>query len=127
LLIGQAVDAQGVPLAQTPVSAWQQGRPVVATTTDPAGVFLAKGLRGGTCEIAAGEARGVFRLWAPGTAPPSAKPAALLVAGDGPMRGQCSPMAFWLSKPWVIAGVVAAAVAVPVAIHEHQEDRLSSP
>jgi len=126
-LLGQAVDAQGVPLAGKPVSIRQQGNEVVATTTDPAGYFLVKGLRGGTYEIAVGEARGIFRLWAAGTAPPSAEEGALVVTGDMPVRGQGGPIGFWLSKPWVVASAVAAAVAVPVAIHNHRVARLSSP
>jgi hypothetical protein len=126
-LLGQAVDAQGAPVAGKPVSIRQQGNEVVATTTDPAGYFLVKGLRGGTYEIAVGESQGVFRLWAAGTAPPSAEEGALVVAGAAPVRGQGGPIGYWLSKPWVIAGGVAAAVAVPVAIHNHRVARLSSP
>jgi len=126
-LLGQAVDAQGRPLAGKQVSILQGGRQVVATTTDPEGRFFVKGFRGGTYEIAVGEARGIFLLWVAGTAPPSAAQRALVVAGGGPVRGQGGPIGFWLSKPWVLAGAVAAAVAVPVAIHNHQVKRLASP
>lgn len=127
LLFGQAVDAHGAPMSGEPVSVRHQGRQVVTTTADRTGRFCLGGLRGGTYEIAAGEARNMFRLWAPGTAPPCAAQGAFVVAGAAAVRGQSGPISFWLSKPWVIAGAVAAAVAVPVAIHNHQVARLASP
>jgi len=126
-LPGQAVDVQGAPLANKRVSIHEQGRQIATTSTDAAGYFLVRDLRGGTYEIAVGDVRGVFRLWASGTAPPSAEGGALLVAGKGPVRGQSGPIGFWLSKPWVVAGAVAAAVAVPAAMHNHRVARLSSP
>jgi hypothetical protein len=33
----------------------------------------------------------------------------------------------WLSKPWVIAGLVAAAIAIPVGIHEYQVQHAREP
>jgi len=59
----------------------------------------------------------------PGTAPPAAQPGALLVAGKGPVRGQTGPIGYWLGNPWVLAALVAVAVTVPVAIHNHRLDR----
>jgi hypothetical protein len=35
---------------------------------------------------------------------------------------QQGPLGYWLTNPWIVAGLVAAAVAIPVAIHNHQVD-----
>jgi hypothetical protein len=131
-LVGQAVDAAGRPLAAAPVILQQADREVAATTADQQGRFAVRGLRGGTYRIAAGEAQGVYRLWAPGTAPPSARPAALVVAGDADrvlgQAGPHGPLAYWFCcNPWILAGLVAAAIAIPVAIHNHQVDRAEPP
>ena len=46
---------------------------------------------------------------------------------DGPrVRGQ-GPIGHWRGDPWVIAGLVAVAVAVPVAIHTNRVYRSASP
>lgn len=123
-LHGQVVDAQGNPLSRTAVSIQQFDREVANTMTDPSGRFRATGLSGGTYRIVAGQATGTFRLWAPNTAPPSARPAALLVPGNEPLvRGKgCNPCMQFFRNPWVIAGIVAVAIAVPVAIYNADRD-----
>jgi len=122
VLLGQVVNGQGIPLRRAPVELRQLDRKVGTTATDAAGYFSLRDLRGGTYQILAADAHGVFRLWAPNTAPPSARPGALLVAGDGPVRGQATSCAQWLCNPWIIAGLVAAAVAIPVAIHNSKNN-----
>lgn len=126
VLLGQVVDSSGIPLAETPVSLRQINREVAATVTDKSGRFLVSGLRGGTYEIVAGQARAIYRIWAPNTGPPLARPSALVVAGGQPVRGQ-GPIGYWLGNPWVVAGLVAAAVTIPVVIHNHRINRTSSP
>ena len=119
-LHGQVVDPQGNPLSRTAVSIQQFDREVATTVTDPSGRFRAAGLRGGMYRIVAGQAMGTYRLWAPNTAPASARPAALLIPnGVEVVRGQALQL---LRNPWVIAGIVAVAVAVPVAIHNADAD-----
>lgn len=67
----------------------------------------------------------MFRLWAANTAPAAARDSALLVVGDEQVLGQ-GGMKYWLANPWVVAGIVAVAVAVPVAIHNRNQDRAPS-
>jgi len=127
LLSGQVIESAGAPPEGTRVSVRQMGLEVAATVTDRTGNFQLRGLRPGPCEIVAGRAYGTFRLWAPDTAPPLARRSALVLPAEGPIRANEGPIGYWLGKPWVIAGIVAVAVGVPVAIHNHRIDRVSSP
>ena len=126
-LQGQVVDVQGQPLGRIAVALRHRDREVARTISDESGRFRLTGLRGGVYGICVGQTAMVFRLWVSNTAPPSARPAALLVAGDQQMLGQCCPQAcnslkWWLSNPLVIAGIIGVSVAIPVAIHNAKKD-----
>ncbi len=123
MLFGQVRDSRSAPLPQTPVFLIQSNRPVRNTITDRTGGFSFGELRGGTYQIISGRACGTYRLWAPNTAPPLAQPAVLIAEHDGVVRGQPGPIGYWLSNPWVLAALVAVAVAVPVVIHNSRERR----
>jgi hypothetical protein len=125
-LLGQVVTSQGTPQGRVAIVLSQHGKKVATTTTERSGYFFLQGLQEGDYELAADTIRGRYRLWAPGKAPAAAQPGALLVAGQGPVRGQ-GPVGCWLSNPWILAGLVATAVAVPVAIHNARADRNSEP
>jgi hypothetical protein len=127
VLVGQVVDSSGTPMAAVRVSLRLPDREVAAAVTDRVGSFSVSGLGGGTYEIVAGQARDVYRVWVPGTAPPQAQSAVLITPQGHKVRGQGGPIAFWLSNPWVVAGLVAAAVTVPVVIHNHRLDRTAAP
>lgn len=140
LLVGQVVDPQGTAKVNVPVAISSGNRRLAVSRTDQNGYFAFGGLRGGAYQLATEEGSGLYRLWAPGTAPPSAQPGALVVAGGNTIRGQaaCPQYAhngllpgcpwggrvrFWLSHPWVLTGLAATAVTVPVVIvatHDHE-------
>lgn len=126
LLRGQAVNAQGRPVPLTRVSLRQNDREVATTVADRDGRFLLPGLRGGTYQLVAGQASVTYRLWQAHMAPPSATQAALVVVDGRQVLAQQGPLGYWLTNPWVVAGLVAAAVAIPVAIHNHQVDNQPS-
>ena len=126
VLLGQVVDSNAVPVPATPVSLRQMGREIARTVTDPTGTFAFDKLRGGTYEIVAGRSQGIYRIWAPNTAPPTAQPSVLITPSGQDVRGQ-GPLGYWLGNPWVVTGLVAAAVAIPVGIHNHRVHRTSSP
>lgn len=135
LLVGQVVDQQGVAKAGAPVSIQFTGKEVVRTTTDANGVFAAKGLRGGQYQLLTPQGGSVCRLWAADTAPPAARPAALIVSGGQVVRGQGEappgppqggPTNSWVNwikaHPYIVAGTTAAAIAVPLALAEDDSD-----
>ena len=122
-LVGQLVNAQGIPQVKQRVSLIQKQKVLVTSMTDKNGYFAFTRVPAGTYHVAAPKAQGLCRVWAPKTAPPIAQPGLLLVDGKGAVRAQQGPIAYWLGKPWVIAGLVAAAVAIPVAIHNSQNDK----
>lgn len=139
VLLGQVVDPQGKGVEGTTVALRHQDREVVRTSTGAEGYFAVKEVRGGVYQIASGENGGVYRLWAPGTAPPAAYEGALLVAyqtegqpvvvrGQSPAHvPQGAKVKTFLANPLVIGGIVATAVAVPVAIHNSRSSSPASP
>jgi len=122
-LIGQLVNTQGVPQAKQKISLIQKKRILATATTDKNGYFAFAKVAPGTYSVVAPKSQGICRVWAPKTAPPSSQLGLLMVEGKGAVRAQEGPIAYWLGKPWVIAGLVGAAVAIPVAIHNHQNDK----
>ena len=88
VLRGVLVDEQGRPLVKSAVIIRQGRRVFSRTNTGLKGKFLFKGLRGGVYEIASVRGRGVFRVWAPGTAPKAARDQALIVSRTQVVRGQ---------------------------------------
>lgn len=119
--MGQVQDQQGTVQANVPVALYGGGQKLAQTKTDRNGYFAFGNLRGGVYQVATADGVGAYRAWTPGTAPPSAQQGALLIAGDDLVRGNWhhngGRLKFWLSHPCVIAGIIAAAVAIPVAIH----------
>jgi hypothetical protein len=125
LLIGHVIDAQGLAKPRTEVSIRQGDHEVVRTATDNDGVFAAQGLRGGNYELVTEQGSCSCRLWAAETAPPAARPAALVVCGNDVVRGQYGPggMVGWVkAHPYITAGVVAAAIATPLAFIDDDDD-----
>lgn len=108
VLHGQVVDIQGSGTAGIPVTLKAQNQDVVRTTTAEQGRFSVSGLRGGVYQVSAGEGQGVYRLWTAKAAPPSAQKNIVFTQGGG--------VKTLLANPIVIAGVVATAIAVPVAL-----------
>jgi len=140
-LVGQVVDSRGLPLAATPVAVFDQRRQAAGATTDPAGYFTVAGLPSGVYQVTAANGRAFYRVWAQGMAPPGARPAALVVAGEDLMRGQLGGLLPFggfggfgmgglggiLSNPWFTAAAVSASVAAPIAAHNAERNRIESP
>lgn len=125
VLVGHVVDQQGHSKAGATVSIQYADHEVARTTTDQNGVFAAKGLRGGQYQLKAQDGVTVCRLWADDTAPPAARPAALVITGNEIVRGQ-GPLTSWgewmRTHPFLTAGTIAAAIAIPIAMADDDDD-----
>lgn len=134
---GQVVDVAGKPAAQKTVTLLN-GKRQLQATTDAQGEFRIADVRGGAYLVRVGNQWKQVRAWAPGTAPPGANDGLMMVHGDQVVRGQAycgspvgcgSPVSAGfagmreaLSHPLVIGGIIAAAIAIPVAIHNSDDD-----
>jgi hypothetical protein len=126
VLVGQVVDSQGLPLSNVSVSVKQGAMVRAMATTNEKGVFQARGLQGGVYQVVAPGSRGVYRLWASGSAPPAAKQGMRLVNGGGAARGRgAMSVSSIFRDPLIMGGIVATAIAVPIAVH--YSGRPSSP
>ena len=132
LLVGHVIDGQGLPKADVPVAVHMGEHEIVRTKTDQNGAFAARGLRGGQHTIASDQGYRVCRLWAPETAPPGADQGAVIVENDEQVRGQWGyrgshrgaghPWLHWMKKhPYVTGGVIAGAIAIPIAFADADE------
>lgn len=131
-LVGQLVDGQGKPLSERTVSVLQEGEIAITATTNASGRFDFLGLRGGSYHLLDGKNVYDCRLWAAGTAPPAAAKQLLLVDGPVARANDCCPgglahvarhnpggaIMHTLSNPWVVGGLIAAAIAIPLALDD---------
>ncbi len=117
---GRVIDDQGIGIANAVVSIRQGDQEIAKTLTDKNGLYVVNNLRGGVYDVVAAGGRGVFRFWAPETAPPSGRDVAIVVSGSAVVRGQ---LGWGLGGSWmgdgVLAGIIAAAIAIPLALDHH--------
>lgn len=122
VLTGKVVDTSGKPVAITQVALKTQGREIALATTDQEGNFRVASLQGGVYEVATSGSEGVYRFWAPQTAPPSSLNGLNLVSGNEVFRGQMgggpfTSMGQWIAEhPIITAGAIAGAIAIPIAV-----------
>lgn len=121
-LHGVVVNDAGNVQADVLIYAVSDGVVVSTTSSDVNGVFRIEVARGGLYHLLVGNRAVMLRCWAGRSAPPSATPQ-LLVAVDDVYRGQISPASCGLGSPWVLAGLVTAAIVIPVALHNNRSDR----
>ena len=122
---GRVVSLEGIGQGEAVVVASQAGREVARTTTDKTGYFSLAVSRGGVYEVQAGSQVSLFRLWAARTAPPTASDAALIVVGEDVLRAQLMPLKYWLVNRYFMAAVAAAAIGIPIAVHNANIDNRS--
>ena len=131
-LAGLLTSPQGEPAANVPVVLRTIEGIDVPTMTDDEGRFRYEQLVGGMYQLNAENSSLMCRVWAPGTAPPESPPELLLVRSDDIAAGQWGPPEVGnkavrgftraMANPVVATLVVAAAVGIPVAIHNANND-----
>lgn len=126
VLRGQVVDKQGQPCTGVPIAVIKVGATTenpVGSQTDGQGRFQVQGLSAGVYQVATAEGGMLCRLWAPNAAPPSAAPAALVVQGEGPVRGSLGSLGSIGPLGWALIGLgIAAAIAIPLALHKDNNE-----
>jgi hypothetical protein len=120
-LVGQFVDGQGQPRANQTVMVVRPSGQQWQTQTDASGRFVLEGMSGGLYQIATTDAVIACRCWSDNAAPPASIREVLIVSGDGIQRGQRPLADFLFSGPFLIALVIAAAIAIPIAVHNSQD------
>jgi hypothetical protein len=115
-LRGQVLNPQGLPQAQVKVSIGQLNQQATFVSTDEEGRFLVQGLSAGVYQVQTSQGSGIYRVWAPRTAPPSAQLGVLLINDGQIARGFSNQGGHWLANPWVMGLIVAGAIAIPLAI-----------
>ena len=116
-LHGMVVDLQGTPVSKAKVVISQGKRDLAAVSTDRLGRFSVGPLGKGTYLMKSGGQSRAVRAWTPKTAPPSAGQMALLITGSEVIRGQMPLECFFASDAFVITGLVAAMIAIPIVLH----------
>ncbi len=116
-MMGQVVRSDGTPLPNVPVSVRNANQELAIGTTNPGGYFAFSGLQTGTYQLATTGGAATYQAWSADMAPPAAQPGALLIVAGDTVRGQGNGvLRGLLANPIIVAGVVATAVAVPIAV-----------
>ena len=129
VLVGQVVDAQGVSKPNTVVTVANHQAEIARVQTDESGKFSVSGLQGGVYRVATGSQHGIYRVWAPNTAPPIAQKNVMMVVGQDVVRGQYgytpgpfTSMAQWCADhPIFCAAAIGAAIAIPIAVADDDD------
>ncbi len=131
VFIGQVVTRDYVPLEGQTVTLINADRALAAAKTDARGYFAFRGLENGVYQLAVLDQRMAYRVWTAQTAPPAAHPGALIVVENDVVRGQQEAsghvLKAALNNPFIVGGVIAAAIAVPIAVHNARDEEPASP
>ncbi len=126
-LHGVVINLHGVPVAHADVVVRYADREIARTSTDALGCFSAEGLHGGTYLVTVGNNTRLYRIWVACTAPPKTSRLALVIVGGDLVRGQTPFGAFFASDAFIVTGMVGAMIAIPIAVHQSNNDTPSSP
>jgi len=88
VLRGQVLNTTGIPQSKSQVVLVKNGKVLAATTTDANGEFAVASVTPGIYQIESAHAGGVYRVWAPNSAPPAAKKGLLMVGDSNVVRGK---------------------------------------
>ncbi len=121
-LRGSLVDTSGKPASAVSVFLIQNGQIEAAGASNENGQFAVVGVPGGKYQIVAGDRIVNVRCWSSAAAPPHAVASALIQVNDV-RRGQVHPGTCMFANPWVIAGVAASAVLIPLGIRSIRDNR----
>ena len=142
LFVAQLVSTGGQPLGGRQLKITDHENKLTTATTSPQGRVAVRGLHGGVFKVGYANQSSIVRVWTHDVAPPNAVSEFLLIQNQRVTRGQCdcgdvcnggcdavvnpdgpNPFAGILGQePIMIGLLVAAAVAIPIAVHNSQAD-----
>jgi hypothetical protein len=126
-LLGQVLDSTGRPLPQQTVIVRGIADGIAhQTTTNAQGKFTVPALHGGVFQVEGSNCLALCRCWTAPAAPPSANRELLLVSDGQLQRGQRPIEDLFFSSPVLLGLIIAAAIAIPIAIHNSQDDDAAS-
>ncbi len=119
-LLGQLLDPAGIPIADADVVLMRSGnKGANRVRTDRSGRFAFEQVGTGTGELTAANSTRSLRLWGHDTAPPLSLPEVLMISGeDEILRGQRPLGTLFGCQPVMLGVLLAAAIAIPLAIHD---------
>ena len=123
-LHGEVRDAQGQLLPNTDVVLWRGATLVNRTRTDAKARFQFPEVRGGLYRVATPDVTVACRAWTAELAPPNAGESLLVVANLYSARGQQPINEVFCFNPFLMGTIVAAAIAIPIAIHDSGDGQL---
>lgn len=126
MLAGTVFHVQGQPSPRQVVILTQGRRELARTVTDGQGRFAFAELRGGVYGLSVDRVPQVFRVWTSRAAPPNSISHVALVTGGPVQRGQRPFCELFVCDPVVLGVVLAAAIAIPVAVHNTRSHRPAS-
>ena len=121
-LHGEVRDVDGKLQPDADVSLWLGTVLVQRVRTGRWGRFAFRGLRGGSYEIRTSATRVTCRAWTAATAPPRAPTTILLLSNTGSVRGQQPLAEAFVFNPFLMGALIAAAIAIPIALHNSDQD-----
>jgi len=110
----QVSDAQGKPHAGTPITVRKAGAAIHHSVTGKDGQVVVPQVKPGVYEITSGSRGGIYRVWAPQTAPPRASAGILLVNDGQVVRGQNWQNAALIGGVIITSGVVGGVIGYNV-------------
>lgn len=121
-LRGALVDKAGHGVADAPVLIGQEGKKVAELRTDAQGRFEFEGAKVGTYQVVSHGAAGSYRVWDATNAPKTVKQGIIHSVDPEVARGAHSGgLLKFLTNPLVLAGVIAAAIAIPLALDDDDD------
>jgi hypothetical protein len=117
---GQLFSAAGIPVGGVEVQLHSLNRnESLSVRTDEAGRFALVWGRTGAALVVAENGSCPLRIWDRSTAPPAARESLLLISGsEEVVRGQRPIGTLFGCQPLMLGVLIAAAVAIPLAIHD---------
>lgn len=119
-LSGQALNAQGKAKIKYAIQVEQNGKIVGKSTTDGEGHFEVAKIGAGVSKVITDDATFVCRCWTAEAAPPASKGQLLVISQEGVERGQ-RPVGEIVTNPLFVGAVIAAAIAIPIAVHSSKK------